>query len=183
MSEFWKALCCHTKIRPQYSTAYHPQTDGQTERQNSTLEQYLQIYTNYKQDDWVKWLHLAEFAYNNLVHASPNITLFKVLHKYEALLVFDPKLANGLKENPDARSWIKAMTKMRQNLTKSLEQAGKAQEKYYNAKRKLKPYRVRDKVFLIIQNLDVLRWGRSQKLDFKKARPFKVTEAINLQAY
>ena len=74
------------------------------------------------------------------------------------------------------------MTKMRQNLTKTLEQAGKAQEKCYNAKRKLKTYEVRDKVFLSTQNLDELHPRRSQKLDFKKAGPFKVTEVINLQA-
>ena len=53
------------------------------------------------------------------------------------------------------------MIKMRQNQTKSLKQAGKTQEKYYNAKRKLKTYEVGDEVFLTTQNLDVLHLGRS----------------------
>ena len=63
------------------------------------------------------------------------------------------------------------------------KQAGKAQEKYYNAKKKFKTYEVGDKVFLITQNLNVLCSRRTQKLDFKKARQFKVTKVINLQAY
>ena len=50
------------------STPYHPETDGQTETVNAILEQYLQAYINYLQDDWEAWLHLAEFATNN--HAS-----------------------------------------------------------------------------------------------------------------
>jgi hypothetical protein len=75
-SRFWAAFCHHLRINRRLSTAYHPQTDGQTERQNQTLEQYLRAYVNYLQDDWVYWLPLAEFAYNNSVHASTGITLF-----------------------------------------------------------------------------------------------------------
>ena len=46
-------------------TAFHPQTDGQTERMNQTVEQYLRIYCNYQQDNWTNLLSLTEFAYNN----------------------------------------------------------------------------------------------------------------------
>lgn len=49
-------------------TAYHPQTDGQTEQVNQEVEQYLQLFINYHQDDWAQWLPIAEFSYNN--HAS-----------------------------------------------------------------------------------------------------------------
>lgn len=52
------------------STAYHPQTDGQTERMNQELETYLRIYISHRQDDWSEWLHLAEFAYRNRVHSA-----------------------------------------------------------------------------------------------------------------
>ncbi|EIE83949.1 hypothetical protein RO3G_08654 [Rhizopus delemar RA 99-880] len=48
------------------STAFHTQTDGQTERTSSILEQYLRVYLNYQQDDWVSLLPLAEFSYNML---------------------------------------------------------------------------------------------------------------------
>ncbi len=50
---FWAAFCYHLCINRRLSTAYHPQTDGQTERQNLTLEQYLRAYVNYMQDDLV----------------------------------------------------------------------------------------------------------------------------------
>ncbi|MBW0564097.1 hypothetical protein O181_103812 [Austropuccinia psidii MF-1] len=58
------------KISRDLSTAYHPETDGQTERVNHILEQYLWMYVSYHQDDWNTWLPLAEFAYNNSDHSS-----------------------------------------------------------------------------------------------------------------
>jgi len=64
-SQYWSSLCFHMKARRKLSTTFHPQTDGQTERQNQTLEHYLHCYINYRQDDWVEWLPQAEFAYNN----------------------------------------------------------------------------------------------------------------------
>lgn len=68
-SKFWSAFCYHLWTRLRYSTAYHPQTDGQTKRQNQTLEAYLRCYVNYQQDDWAKCLNIAEFAYNNSLHS------------------------------------------------------------------------------------------------------------------
>ncbi len=50
-SKFWAAFCHHLSIERRLSTAYHPQTDGQTERRNKTLEQYLRAYVNHLQDD------------------------------------------------------------------------------------------------------------------------------------
>src|ERR1700753_1153854 len=55
-------------IKSNLSTAYHPQTDGQTERVNGILEQYLRIFSSYRQDDWAKLLPSAEFTYNNAEH-------------------------------------------------------------------------------------------------------------------
>ena len=75
-SNFWSAFCYHLIVELRYSTAFHPQTDGQTERQNSTLEQYLRSVVNYQQDDWLEWLPLAEFAYNNSNHVSTGISPF-----------------------------------------------------------------------------------------------------------
>jgi len=57
-------------IKVTASTAYHPQTNGQTERVNQELEQYLHFFVNERQDDWDEWLPMAEFAYNNHVHSS-----------------------------------------------------------------------------------------------------------------
>ena len=60
------------------STAYHPQTDGQTECVNQELEQYLQLFVNQCQDDWDELLLLGEFAYNNHVHSSTQQMPFMV---------------------------------------------------------------------------------------------------------
>src|SRR5205807_7582610 len=58
-------VCSSDLIERRLSTAVHPQTDGQTERTNGILEQYLRAYINYQQDDWTDYLPFAEFAYNN----------------------------------------------------------------------------------------------------------------------
>ncbi|MBW0560161.1 hypothetical protein O181_099876 [Austropuccinia psidii MF-1] len=70
VSSFWTNLCQRLKISRDHPTAYHPETDGQTERVNEILEQYLWMYVSYHQDDWNTWLPLAQFAYNNSDHSS-----------------------------------------------------------------------------------------------------------------
>src|SRR5882672_115088 len=57
-----------------FTSGYHPEGDGQTERTNQTLEQYLRVYCNYQQDNWSELLPLAEFAYNNTLSATTGIT-------------------------------------------------------------------------------------------------------------
>ena len=69
---------CLLGIQTRASTAFHPQTDGQTERVNQEIEQYLRIFSNHRQDDWSEWIPLAEFAYNNRVHASTCLTPFQM---------------------------------------------------------------------------------------------------------
>ncbi|MBW0479716.1 hypothetical protein O181_019431 [Austropuccinia psidii MF-1] len=69
VSSFWTQLCQKLKISQDLSTAFHPETDGQTERINQILEQHLWIYVSYHQDDWHTLLPLAEFAYNNADHS------------------------------------------------------------------------------------------------------------------
>ncbi|MBW0511427.1 hypothetical protein O181_051142 [Austropuccinia psidii MF-1] len=67
---FLTTLCQQVKISRDLSTAYHPETYGQTERVNQIIEQYLWMYVSYHQDDWNIWLPLAESAYNNSDHSS-----------------------------------------------------------------------------------------------------------------
>ena len=59
-----------------FTSGYHTEGDGQTERTNQTLEQYLRAYCNYQQDNWSELLPLAEFAYNNAPNATTGITPF-----------------------------------------------------------------------------------------------------------
>jgi len=56
-------------IESKLSTAFHPQTDGQTERVNQELEQYLRMFIDYRQEQWPDWLEMAEFVYNNKTHS------------------------------------------------------------------------------------------------------------------
>ena len=74
-SHFWARVCGHPSVDHRLSTAFHPQTDGQTERQNQTMEQYLRAFANYEQDNWVELLPLAKFAYNS-IHSSTRMTPF-----------------------------------------------------------------------------------------------------------
>ena len=69
-SKFWSSLCCFLGVKRRLSTAFYPQSDGQTKRQNSTMEAYLRAFVNFKQNDWARLLPMAEFAYNNVKNAS-----------------------------------------------------------------------------------------------------------------
>jgi hypothetical protein len=60
------------------STAYHPQTDRQTERMNQEIEQYLRVFVNYRQSDWAEWLACAEFSYNDKIQSSTGFSPFYV---------------------------------------------------------------------------------------------------------
>src|ERR1700731_5117388 len=76
VSKFWSLLCHLLDIKANLSTAYHPETNRQTERINQILKQYIRLYINYQQDDWVPLLPLAEFAYNNTPHSATQVTPF-----------------------------------------------------------------------------------------------------------
>jgi len=76
ISQFWQSLCQLLGIKANLSTAYHPETDGQTKCVNQILEQYLRVYVNYQQDNWVNLLPLAEFAYNSTSHSVTMVTPF-----------------------------------------------------------------------------------------------------------
>jgi len=74
--EFWESLCKALGIKRQMSTAYHPQTDGKTERTNQVQEGYLRNFVNYDENDWYQMLRLAEYAYNNSKASAHKLTPF-----------------------------------------------------------------------------------------------------------
>ncbi|MBW0506055.1 hypothetical protein O181_045770 [Austropuccinia psidii MF-1] len=80
VSSFWTNLCQQLKLSRDLSTVYHPEIDGQTERVNHILEQYLRMYFSYHQDDWHTWLPLAEFAYKNAENSSTKQSLFFTIY-------------------------------------------------------------------------------------------------------
>ena len=64
-SDYWLVLAYYLGFNKNLTIAFYPQSDGQTEQQNQTVEAYLRVYINHLQDNWVKWLPLAKFLYNN----------------------------------------------------------------------------------------------------------------------
>ncbi|MBW0532982.1 hypothetical protein O181_072697 [Austropuccinia psidii MF-1] len=79
-SSFWTQLCQQLKISRDLSTAFHPETGGQTESVDHILEKYLWMYVSYHQDDWNIWLPWAEFAYNNAEHSSKKKSHFFTIY-------------------------------------------------------------------------------------------------------
>ena len=80
ISAFWEHLPSTLGIKRKLSTAYHPQTNGQTERTNQDLENYLRRYVSWKQDNWARWLSVAEFAANSAPSAATGISPFHAVY-------------------------------------------------------------------------------------------------------
>ena len=107
-SKFWSSLCYFLGIKRRLSTAFHPQTDGQTERQNSTMEAYLRAFVNFEQNDWARLLPMAEFAYNNAKNASIGHTPFELNCGYHPRVFY--------KEDLDPRSKSKTAEELSSKL-------------------------------------------------------------------
>jgi hypothetical protein len=79
-SNFWKSLMVGLETKLLFSTAYHPQTDGQIERLNQILEDMLRMHVMHQPRKWEDYLPLVEFSYNNGYQASLKMSLFEVLY-------------------------------------------------------------------------------------------------------
>jgi hypothetical protein len=86
-SKLWQDIFKSLKISLQYSTAYHPQTYGQTERVNQCLKNYLRCMTFLEPKKWISWLPLAEYWYNTNYHTSLKSTPFEALYGYAPPLI------------------------------------------------------------------------------------------------
>ena len=87
--EITKELNRILRIKTRLSTSYYPQTDGQTERMNQELEQYLRFFIDYRQKDWPEWLASAEFAVNNKMHLTTKISPFMANYRREMRMGVD----------------------------------------------------------------------------------------------
>ena len=120
------------------STAFHQQTDGQTERVNQISEQYLRSYCSYQQDDWAELLPLAEHAYNSAVSESINISPFEANYGFSPrtnwLEMKKPKQMNTAGSD-QYEGWTSVWQEMRENL----EKAQTRQRKWYDKKHLLAP--------------------------------------------
>jgi transposase InsO family protein len=84
-NKFLKALYKRLGIDPHFLSAYHPQSNGQTECVNPTIEHFLRAYASVNQSDWVKWLPMTEFAYNNATHSTTGRSPFMALYGWQLL--------------------------------------------------------------------------------------------------
>jgi len=130
-TEFWESLCKALGIKRLMSTAYHPRTDGQTERTNQVLEGYLRNFVNHDQNDWSQILLLAEYAYNNSKASAHKLTPFFANYG------FNPQ-SEWMKEreaqNPGATMYTDWMKTVKENARTTLEQTREAIKKYYDWK-------------------------------------------------
>jgi transposase InsO family protein len=132
-SKFWSALCYRLKIKQRLSTAYHPHTNRQTERQNQTVEQYLRAYVNYHQYDWSCWLVFAEFADNNSIHASIGMTpVMAAEGRHAQMETAAPRPSSRLDgvDNPAAWQWVEKLLAIRQKMTDRWKEAAATQRAY-----------------------------------------------------
>ena len=77
-------------IRANRSSAFHPRTNGQTERLNSVLKQYLRMYCEYQQTDWASLLPIAEFSYNNSRHSATTLSPFFANYGFHPRMLLGP---------------------------------------------------------------------------------------------
>src|ERR1051325_8871525 len=183
-SKFWKALFKQLDTKLAMSTAFHPQTDGQTERMNRTLEQMLRIYTNYAQDDWDKLLTIAEFAYNNSVQSSIGYTPFE-LDCGQAPNT-PSNLINLHPTNVEATdNFLNRWDNMMKIAQDNLSLAQQKQQKYADQHRRHSKFDKGQKVLLSSLHInDPINKDRpKKKLTPKYLGPFEIIEKISPTAY
>lgn len=180
-SKLWKEIMRLLDVSQDMSTAYHPQTDGQTERVNQVLEHYLRSFCAWDQKDWVELLPYAEFCYNNSIHSATKMTPFYANYGYHPGDNYPSEVKNS--KVPAAETYILKLERMRKDMRETLLEAQKRMAKYYNRSvaDKEPKFSVGDKVMVNGKNIKTKR--DSKKLDHKMRGPFKVKRLIGPYAY
>jgi hypothetical protein len=166
---FTKTLCVNLGIKQNLSTAYHPQTDRQSERTNQWLEQYLRIFGNYSQSDWANWLPLAQFVHNSWMNETTKQSPFNLL--IGGLLVSHYPMTENRMTKDDRMDRIHEMRSRAQEAITKAQDVMKA-KKGTN----YKPYQEQDRVWLEATNLKTTH--PTAKLAPKRYGPFTITKRI-----
>ncbi|XLR69177.1 hypothetical protein S83_019849 [Arachis hypogaea] len=164
------------------SSAYHPQTDGQTEAVNKCLETYLRCLTGSKPKQWSTWLPWAEFWYNTTYHGSIRMTPFRALYGREP----PPLLRGGLESTvEEVRLLMEDRNQMLDELQFQLNRAQNRMKQAADKKRRDVTFEVGDFVFLKIQpsRMRSLATRPNQKLGARFYGPYEVLEKIGAAAY
>lgn len=174
MSKFWQNLFATIDVKPKLTSSFHPQANGQTERTNQSLEQYLRHFVNHEQDNWSELLTFAEFAFNNSVSAATSTTPFFAnfgFHPRSDFLV-----AQDVSSNPASFRFLKELKetqdRLYQNLLNSKEQMIKNQGTVNSI-----TFEVNDLVWLRSVNLSSSR--PCLKLDHRKVGPFRILRKLS----
>ncbi|CAJ0920486.1 unnamed protein product, partial [Ranitomeya imitator] len=175
VSRFWQAFCARMGIDLSFSSAFHPQTNGQTERTNQTLETYLRCFVSADQDDWVSFLPLAEFALNNRASSATLVSPFFCNSG------FHPRFSSGKVESSDCPGVDTVVDRLQQiwthvvdNLTLSQEKA----QRFANHRRCVGPrLRVGDLVWLSSRYIPMK--VSSPKFKPRFIGPYRISEVLN----
>ena len=173
-STFWAELMGRLDVWLRKSTAFYPQTDGQTERVNQSLQQYLHQYCKYEQDNWYDLLPLAEYAYNNSATTATQMSPFFANYSFHPQTNWP---VENESKNPASRNYAHCMESVHELCVKHLEETRERMGKYYDRSRKeAPPFTVGD---LIMWNGKNIRTRRAaKKLDAKQFGPFKVVRLV-----
>ncbi|THH12589.1 hypothetical protein EUX98_g9798, partial [Antrodiella citrinella] len=179
VSKFLHALYTLLGIQGNPSTAYHPQTDGQTERVNQEVEQYLRTFINHRQDDWAEWLPIAEFCYNDRVNKSTGHSPFFLNNGYHPWKGTTPRREV---RNETAQEFVDRLTKVRDEADTALRLAQEQMARFYDRKRgDAREYQPGDLVWLEGTNVRTDR--PTKKLEDRRYGPFKIIKKIGASAY
>jgi len=180
-AELMRELNRMLEIKSKLSTVFHPQTDGQTERVNQELEQYLRMFIDHRQEQWPNWLGTAEFAYNNKTHSSTKVLPFKANYGQ------DPRMGFEMRRKGKYEGAEKFITKIKEIQEEAKAALGKAQEemkKYADKKRgEVDDYKVGDLVMLSTKDLkyQMVR-RRTEKLMERFVGPYRIKKIISSNA-
>ena len=179
VSGFMRELNRLLGVEMNLSTAFHPITDGQTERMNQEIEKYLRIYVNYRQSDWAEWLALAEFAHNDKASSSTTMSPFYANMGYHPWKGIENAVES---RNKAANNFGEKMKKIRDEAAAALEKAQKTMKKHYDAHRRDAPeFKVGDKVWL--EGKDIATDRPTKKFDDTRLGPYEILEKVGASAY
>ena len=179
VAEFTQELFRLLGVESATTTAYHPQADGQTERVNQELEQYLRLFVNERQDDWADLLPMAEFQYNNHIHSSTRQTPFLLDTGRHPRMGFEPLPPTQIESVNDFSERMKAAL---EEAAAALNQAKEDMARYYNQRHLPTPtFRPGDKVYVDASDIRTTR--PSQKLAHRRLGPYPVERQVSRNAY
>jgi hypothetical protein len=183
LSSFWTELFKQAGTKLKYSSAYHPQSDGQTEVVNRCLETYLRCLTGRLPKMWPKWLSWAEFWYNTNYHASIKSTPFEALYGRSppVLIRGDVSLSAVDEVNKLTAERNEMIKEMRDQLLKAQDQMRVQANKH----RREVEYQVGDMVYLKIQPYKLQKLAKrfNQKLSPRYYGPYEILERVGAVAY